>query len=77
MFTGYVIGFSIGIAGMALVTCIHINHEKELLAEIEKLRMRRIRIAPEPIFHCTTCRKVKGVIVAEHPEEGAELWTDF
>ena len=77
MFTGYMIGFSIGVMGMVIVTMIHYKHEQELREEIRKLRMRKVRTVPTPIFHCTTVRKVKGVMVAENPEEGSELWMDF
>lgn len=76
--TGYMIGLSIGIAGMILVTAIHIRHEQEMAEEIEKLRSRRMRpVMVEPIIHCPTPRMVKGVMVAKDPEEGADLWTDF
>lgn len=75
--TGYMIGLGIGIAGMILVTAIHLKHEQEMAEEIEKLRNRRIRPVTVGPLHCVTPRRIKGVTVAADPDEGAELWTDF
>ena len=75
--TGYIIGLSIGVVGMILQAIINIKNEMALERELNALKKRRIRPVTVSPMHCMAPRRIKGVMVAEHPEEGADLWTDF